>query len=354
MNDSIRLAACVAALVGAAGCATTTAGAQDGATATPSAPAPGFVVGARPACAGKIVVGATHLPTPGARAATVALAPLAYEAGEDGFAFIDGRTGQALTWQEVAARARAADATIIGEQHDDVFHHRLQRRVVEAVAERGAAVGLEMVTWPNQPVLDRFAKGEIDVDALAIALDWPKSWGHDFQWYAPIFAAAQQRGAALIALNAPRPLVHAVAKKGIAGLDDAECAELPMMDLSDEEHRKAIAEVFSHHGPSMSGDAFERFYSAQVLWDESMAQRAADALSRGAPRIVVLAGVGHVQGGRGIPQRLARRSPEARIVTIVPVTLGDDETPEAAVQAAIKEAAADVLVVRRPEDAVAL
>jgi uncharacterized iron-regulated protein len=243
---------------------------------------------------------------------------------------------------------------LVGEQHDDVQHHVLERRVVEAVAKPGSAVGLEMVTWQNQSILDRFSKGEIDADALATALDWPKSWGHDFAWYAPILVAAQQQGARLVALNAPRPLVRAVAKKGIAGLDDGECAELPMMDLGDEAHRDEIRAVFSHHGPSPSGDGFERFYSAQVLWDESMADRAAAALAQGAPNVVVIAGVGHVQGGRGIPQRLQRRRPNARLLSIVPVVADEGQAVEDATKEAIAEGLADVLVVVKREEPVTL
>ncbi len=52
----------------------------------------------------------------------------------------------------------------------------------------------------------------------------------------------------------------------------------------------------------------ERFIDVQLLWDESMAERAAEWLrQRPGSRMVILAGTGHVMYGSGIPNRLKRR-----------------------------------------------
>ncbi|NIW30062.1 MAG: hypothetical protein GWN25_23780, partial [Actinobacteria bacterium] len=71
--------------------------------------------------------------------------------------------------------------------------------------------------------------------------------------------------------------------------------------------------------------ALERYYTAQVVWDETMAERVAEAIERAdAPsRLVVLAGAMHVRAGLGIPSRAARRG--ATPYRIVLVAHDDDE-----------------------------
>ena len=68
-----------------------------------------------------------------------------------------------------------------------------------------------------------------------------------------------------------------------------------------------MSEVFDSH-PRQNGQDFEHFLEVQLLWDEGMAQRAADYLQAHPERhMVVLAGSGHLAYGSGIPQRLLRR-----------------------------------------------
>jgi len=238
---------------------------------------------------------------------SVVVEPLRFE-DETGFAFIDGRTGRALSFAEVARRVREAELVLVGEQHDEPAHHALERRVVgAAVRERpGAVVGLEMVSWSGQGALDRYASGELDAAGLAAALDWKRSWGHDFELYRPIFDDAVKLGARFAALNAPRALVHAVATKGVAGLSAEERAQLPELDLDDSEHRLQIRAMFGGAGHEERDEAFDRLYAAQVVWDESMADRARAWLAEGDGTIVILAGNGHCHDS-AIVRRLARR-----------------------------------------------
>jgi uncharacterized iron-regulated protein len=286
--------------------------------------------------------------------AEVSLAPLEHEEGSPGYAFVDGRTGAALSWEDVKARLASHDVVAVGETHDDVDHHALQARVVDAMGEgRPIAVALEMVPSHLQPHLDRYNAGEIDEDGMTAAVDWATCWGYDFELYRPIFEAGHKHRARFVGVNAPRELVRDLAKKGVDGLDDGQRSQLPQLDLGDSAHRAQIEEVFTHHHPPTSGGAFDRFYSAQVLWDESMADGAARALDS-AEAVVVIAGNGHVAGYRGIPNRLLRRKPQAKLMTIVPVRIGDDEDPAATIKAAIASGEADVLAVIRPRDVLSI
>ena len=57
--------------------------------------------------------------------------------------------------------------------------------------------------------------------------------------------------------------------------------------------------------------SFDNFFAAQVLWDETMAERIVQQLSEQPERqVIVLAGEGHVLQGYGIPDRVERRVPD--------------------------------------------
>lgn len=287
-------------------------------------------------------------------AAHVKPAPLAFS-GDGAFAFVDGRTGAALSLDDVAARVRAHRVVMVGEQHDQAAHHEAQRRIIEMVAGggNGVVVGLEMLTWDKQEALDRFNRGEIDVAGLADAVDWKKAWGFDYGLYAPLFATGQASGARFVALNAPRALVRAVREKGVDSLDAADRDRVPELDLGDALHRAWFEGIFASSGHAMKPTYLDGFYRAQVLWDEAMADRAVRAVKDGARQLVVIAGAGHVALGRGVPQRIERRLPGEAVLTFVPLRASADDVDEI-VGKAIADGEADVLVVPRFELEIAL
>lgn len=220
------------------------------------------------------------------------------------------REGRDVSIEELADALLAARAIYVGEQHDREEDHRVQLTVLATVTSRepSVALGLEMLPHPEQPALDAFSRGEIDEATLLERVEWRSRWGFDFALYRPLFEHARAHGVPIVALNAPRELTRAIAHHGLEALDEAQRAELPELDLSDADHRAMVERSLEDH-PGMTPERLERFYAAQVLWDETMADRAARYLAReGAPaRMVVLAGARHVQSGLGIPRRAARR-----------------------------------------------
>jgi uncharacterized iron-regulated protein len=289
-----------------------------------------------------------------AEAANVRPAPLSF-AADGAFAFVDGRTGAALTIDDVANRVRTHRVVMVGEQHDQATHHEAQRRIIELVAAGGdgVVVGLEMLSWDKQAALDRFNSGDVDVDGLADAVDWKKAWGFDFGLYAPLFRVGKATGARFVALNAPRALVRAMREKGVDGLGPDDRARVPELDLGDALHRKWFEGIFSSAGHAMKATDIDSFYRAQVLWDEAMADGAVRALQAGARQVVVIAGAGHVALGRGVPQRIERRLPDERVLTFVPLRASADDA-EAVIGRAIADGEADILVVPRFELELAL
>lgn len=227
--------------------------------------------------------------------------------------FVSAEDGRAAPMDRMVDDLVTARAIYVGEHHEEAAHHALQLRIVQALHQRdpSLAVGMEMFQQPFQPHLDAWLRGELDEPALLERTEYERRWGYDFAMYRPILEYAREHGLPLVALNAPSELSREVAKRGTGDLPEELQAELPDMDLADEDHRALVMDALAAHG-DMDAETLERFYQAQVLWDETMAEAVARTLTApGAPaRMVVLAGAMHVRGGLGIPARAARRGAE--------------------------------------------
>ncbi|MCP4500399.1 MAG: ChaN family lipoprotein [Deltaproteobacteria bacterium] len=292
----------------------------------------------------------------------------------DEFAFVDGKTGASLTFEEVLARAEKTQAFLIGESHDQRSHHRLQASLLRGLARKNRPVllGMEMVDTSRQEVLDSFNEGKLDEDTLEAALEWEESWGHDYNAYKSIFLAAREEKVPLFALNVPRDWVRLVSKTPLEKLSQQEREMLPTMDLSDPLHRRGIIEFFEKHHPKTGRkNAVDGFYRVQVLWDDGMAENAFRLLSyrnpedaststnEGQALLVGIAGSGHLSQYRAIPDRLARRlgastAQADKVLTLVPLMVDDDEDPLQVAKEAVANREADVLAILKPRKLLSL
>jgi uncharacterized iron-regulated protein len=255
------------------------------------------------------------------------------------FHLVDGKTGAPLDQAALDDRLRSARVIYVGEEHPNPHHHAVEQAVLERVhqLDPSVALGVEMLPRTLQAPLDAFVTGALDEEKFLAAVDWPKTWGYPWGFYAPLFRLCREQHLAAVALNAPRELVHAVAKLGLDGLDAEQRQQLPDLQPGPEAHRELLREAFGAHPHGKFSQAeFEHFYAAQLVWDETMATRVAETMSAAAAphRLVVVAGEGHVRRF-AIPDRAARRGAQPYLL-IVP--LFDDEVADAR-----KEDTADVL-----------
>lgn len=221
---------------------------------------------------------------------------------------------------------RSVDVVYVGERHDAAVDH-----VVEAALVRLAqpdAVGMEMFQRPFQEPLDAYGRGEIDEATLIERTEWRSRWGMEFEAYAGIVRAGRDVNARIVALNAPREWTRAISRSGLEGLPDDVRGALPELDTTHAEHRAMVMEALSGHGghggEPMDPAMLERFYLAQVAWDETMGDTVAGLLAVAGTRVVVVAGRMHVQRGLGIPRTAARRRPHRHLV-VLPLTESEIE-----------------------------
>lgn len=243
--------------------------------------------------------------------------------------------------EQILQALSQAQIIYLGETHDSVADHQAQLAIIQALVGQGKelAIAFEMFQRPFQPVLDRYRAGEIDSDTLAQESEYHQRWGFDWSLYEPILSYGKAQNLPLLAANTPQEITRQVASQGLESLDAAALAQIPPLDeiyRNNVDYRSFVAQAFvgfhghgGPHGDSHSGagamepeamkEAFERFFSAQVLWDETMAETVA-RYHRDHPEttIVVLAGQGHVIYGWGIPDRVARRlGPNLKQATVL-------------------------------------
>ena len=255
---------------------------------------------------------------------------------QDGVRIVAPAARAEIDYAEMLDGLGRADVVFFGEQHDDPETHRAEAVLLQGLGALGRPVvlSLEMFERDVQGVLDDYLAGRVsESDFLARSRPWPR-YATD---YRPLVEIAKQRGWPVIAANVPRPMASAVGRRGMAALDTLTPAErlyaardnaCPM----DDYHARFMESMQGHGAGATSAPAAsdtlptamaERFYLAQCVKDETMAESIVAARRRAPRNAIVLhvTGAFHSDYFQGTVERVRRREPGWRlaVVTAVPV-----------------------------------
>lgn len=255
-----------------------------------------------------------------------------------GYRMVSPATRTDATMARMLARLSHADVVFFGEQHDDPQTHRAELDILAAIGHIGRPVvlSLEMFERDVQTALNDYVAGRItEPEFLARTRPWP-NYATD---YRPLVELARAHHWPVVAANMPRPLASAVGRKGMAALDTLTPAErlnaarenaCPM----DDYHARFMEEMHAHStgaggakepGASLPTAMAERFYIAQCVKDETMAEsivKAKHAAPRGAI-VVHFTGAFHSDYAQGTVERVKRREPSWNLVVISAVPVPD-------------------------------
>ncbi len=185
-----------------------------------------------------------------------------------------------------------ADVLLLGEQHDNPDHQRIQRDVVEALASRGqlSAVVIEMAERPHTTASLPSAASAADVQA---ALRWDaKAW--PWSRYSPAVMAAVRAGVPVLGANLPRDKIREA--MGQTSLD----TRLDSVALAAQ--NQAIREGHCNLLPEKQIAPMTRI---QIARDVAMAEAVSQATVVAPGKTVVLiAGSAHVDKALGIARHL--------------------------------------------------
>jgi uncharacterized iron-regulated protein len=245
--------------------------------------------------------------------------------------------GRPVEPSELTALVEPHDFILIGESHANACDHQFQTEALDSFARSGLplALGLEMVPWSAQAVLDAFYQGGVELDELEDMLDWQGYWGYNFAFYRPILAQAKESGIRVYGLNVPKALLHRIRADGLDSIPPEERGLLPLALIPPPPPQRAMIEEEYHRHlelmPDLTMDAgfeLERFMLIQSLWDTQMAH-AAIQRRKADETMVILTGAAHVEDGHGIAYRLGLLDEAPRILSLIPWRGGPVPAPTA-------------------------
>ncbi|MBD1811129.1 ChaN family lipoprotein [Microcoleus vaginatus DQ-U2] len=223
--------------------------------------------------------------------------------------------GQTYTNQEILQQLVKAKVVYLGETHDSAEDHQAQLAIIREMQRqnRKIAIAMEMFQRPFQSAIDNYLAGKLTEQQLVEQTEYDRRWRFPWESYAPILRFAKENQLPVLALNTPSEVTRKVASQGLESLTAEEKKHIPPISeirTDNAEYRQLLLEVFQQHQKAAQGNstAFERFLQAQVLWDETMAEKIAEFVKANPDyQVVVLAGKGHIIYGYGIPSRVERR-----------------------------------------------
>jgi len=234
-------------------------------------------------------------------------------------------TGTELTEKQLYEFLAGFSVIYVGESHDSVDDHEVQLKILKALEEHspgGIALGLEMLRTDSQAEVNRWVAGDLSESDMKEL--WEKNWGpSSYPYYENILNYVREQKIPLVALNLPKEKLSLPENSDA----DSEDNTVPPVKLKSEDETNTfdpyyeayIGAFLSGHGHELSARSREQFIRAQQLWDETMAESAADFLLKKENRsrkLIIFAGGNHVRYGFGIPRRLFRHIPVSYTIVL--------------------------------------
>ncbi len=254
----------------------------------------------------------------------------------------DAKEKKFSDFEAMLADLARAEIVFVGEQHDDPATHRLERAILEGLARRQRQVilALEMFERDAQKPLDDYLAGKLtEEEFLKVSRPWPR-YATD---YRPLIEMAKAHQWRVVAGNVPRKYASQVSRNGLAVLDTLPAEERKLIAAQNscpqDDYFKRFTEVMTEHpGADDKKPAkeptkeelekqramVEKFYQAQCVKDETMAESIAAAYNEAPmpkPVIVHYNGAFHSDFKLGTAARAKQRLPKAihKVVSIVPL-----------------------------------
>lgn len=265
------------------------------------------------------------------------------------FQAFDGHTGQPITFEQVAARAAAADVILFGEEHSDVVCNALEAQLLAYLAQhpRPITLAMEFFEIEMQAPLNAYLAGRLDEAEFRKLTRQKKAYPMSHR---PLIEYCRSRSIPVVAANAPWRLTRALRLSGKtyedfrATTQPVDRAILPRTsELLGGDYYDRYVEATRDHvmpgappasqptsqptsvpttsQPTSQPDRAEqqlRSYRAQSLWDDTMAESVANhRMHYPDRRVMLIVGRFHVASNGGTQVKLRRRRPTDRVLTIL-------------------------------------
>jgi uncharacterized iron-regulated protein len=214
------------------------------------------------------------------------------------------------------------DLIFFGEHHGNQDLHALQKDILPGLIrdERNLILSFEMWERDTQDLLDAFLKAEITEESFT---DESRAWPN-YADYRPLILFAKEHDLTSIAANVPRIYASRTAREGwdfVRDLPPNE-RELIAQDLTapDDQYKKEFMHAMNAMSAhTMDRESMDRFYMAQTIKDDTMAESIVRAL-RSSPdsRLIHFNGDFHSRSFLGTVSRVREALPKIKIAVLTP------------------------------------
>lgn len=220
---------------------------------------------------------------------------------------------------DVVRRLAEYDVVFLGEEHDLTAVHDLQLRVTRGLFELrpSLVVSMEMFERDVQASLDAYLAGELDEEEFrARSRPWPNYDEH----YRPLIEWARSAGVPVVAANVPRPVARLVTTDGAeaALARDHAPGELHAGRGAYRARFERTMRAMGDGDREILDEALDRWFAAQCIKDEAMAESIVRAYEAAWPEAFVVHWCGkfHSDFRLGTVERLLRRRPDLRVAVV--------------------------------------
>lgn len=228
---------------------------------------------------------------------------------------IDLSSGQALSPGQLVQRLADAPRVLVGEQHDNPDHHRLQLWLLRALESRRpqGSLLLEMLE-PRQQALVDAQKGKVSPAAdLPKALDWQPGW--NWALYGPIVREALAQPYPLLAANLSPEEVRRAYRQPATPPGERSNAPAVVQAL--------LAQVRAGHCNLLPESQLPAMLAVQQQRDRRIAER---LLAAPQPALL-LTGSYHARKDLGVPLHLADLGANAEGTVLLLAEVGEAVEP---------------------------
>lgn len=236
-----------------------------------------------------------------------------------------------LTVEQLARRLANADVVVVGEYHGHHASHLLQAQLQLALFQQQPQqiLSMEQFETNQQDALNQYLAGSSGESEM---IEDTGAWDNYRASYRPLVEFALSHQLPVIAANAPGDIVRCVGREGPHIIDDLSqaqrqtIAQQPFMDTPAYRQRFDDAIGASHSGGDAMKQRLDNSYKAQLLRDNTMAERILQA-RRNYPghQILHVNGNFHSEQRQGTVALLHKRAPELDIAVISPVFWPENE-----------------------------
>lgn len=219
-----------------------------------------------------------------------------------------------------------SDVIYVGENHDNIHHHRIQLDIIKALVDKGLrpSIGFEFFSRHQTSHLirhqrshDSFHKADSSHSAeklLRAQLGWAENRDDDWSHLYPILKYAREHELPVFGADLSPVLRKQLTKYGYAGLSPIEKLLVPESEFSDEAYRELMYQSFTRAHCGWRDDNYlQKLYATWLARNEAMAQSiVAIHKNYSQQPVVMILGAGHTEYNMAVYERTANLKPDIK------------------------------------------